>query len=641
MRKIITSLIFVILSFAMMSQNKSLEEIQTQLNSSGEIYFSFSADRASLNELTKIISVDKFEDNTVYAYANAKGFSKLIEKGYKSLNILPHPGDVGYVAMSSDVKSAKAWDTYPTYPAYVQMMETFAADYPEICKLEDFGRSVNNRRLLSVRISDNVEQDEDEPVVFLTSTMHGDETTGYVLMLRLIDYLLTKYNNDDRITNIINNTVIVINPLANPDGTYIAGDHTVNGARRYNANWVDLNRNYKDPQWGDNPDNENYQPETLAFMEYQANSNFNLAFNVHGGAEVLNYPWDTWSKRTADDNWWQRVLNQYLDVVHDNSPGWYMTYLGGITNGSDWYIVAGGRQDYANYFNNCREFTLEISEKKLPPASQLPTFWNYNYKSFLDFIEQAHKGFRGVVRCEQNPTEPVKAKVFIPSHDKDNSHVYSTESVGNYHRFINSGTYNVEFSAPGYVTKTINNVQVNHDDSLRLDVQLWKGVPEVDFITTDTVLLRNMEIEFKDLSKGYPTSWEWTFEGGEPHTSNLQNPKVVYKNEGTFDVKLKVTNEVGSSELIKEGYMVITIEDNIGAFEADLLNIYTQENSLIVDTQSEIKYFTITDLIGRVVYNGSLNAGNNRINTENFASGVYIVKAVVNGKNVTKKTVLN
>ena len=199
----------------------------------------------------------------------------------------------------------------------------------------------------------------------------------------------------------------------------------------------------------------------------------------------------------------------------------------------------------------------------------------------------------------------------------------------------------MEFSAPGYVTKKINNVQVNHDDSLRLDVQLWKGVPEIDFTTTDTVSLKNMQIEFKDMSKGYPTSWEWTFEGGEPHTSNLQNPKVVYKNEGTFDVKLKVTNEVGSSELIKEGYMVITFENSVVNLETEHLKVYSQDNSLIVDTQSEINYFVISDLIGRVVYNGSLHTGNNRINTENFASGVYIIKAVVDGRNITKKVILN
>lgn len=640
MKKIITGFFFIFLSFVAMSQVNTFEEAKKQLNQKGEIYFSFQADRHSLKELTKIISIDKFDNNTVYAYANAKGFGKLTEKGIKSIQLLPHPGEVGNVAMSSDVKSAKAWDTYPTYNAYVEMMEKFASDYPEICQLEEFGTSVENRKLLSIRISDNVGQKEDEPVVFLTSTMHGDETTGYILMLRLIDYFLTNYGQDERLTNIVNNTVLVINPLANPDGTYASGNNTVNGATRYNANYVDLNRNFKDPQWGDNPDGEQYQPETLAFAEYAKNNNFTLAFNIHGGAEVLNYPWDTWNKKSADNDWWRKILQQYLDVVYDNSSG-YMTYLGGMTNGADWYVITGSRQDYMNYYQNCKEFTLEISDDKLPYASQLPSYWNYNYRSFIDFVEQAHKGFKGVVRNEQDSTIGVKAKIFIPEYDKDNSHIYSMEEVGNYHRMVRSGTYNVEFSAPGYVTKTINNVQVDENDSLRLDVKLWKGVPEIDFETKDTVMLRSMQVEFKDLSKGYPTAWEWTFEGGEPQTSNLQNPTVVYKNEGTFNVKLKVTNEVGTAELVKEDYMVVTISNSIENSETEYFQAFTQSNSLVIDTQFDIKSITIADISGKVIYKNSLQAGRSTINTENFAPGIYIINAYANNKQITRKIAIN
>ena len=35
--------------------------------------------------------------------------------------------------------------------------------------------------------------DEAEPEVFYSSTMHGDETGGFILMLRLADYLLKNY----------------------------------------------------------------------------------------------------------------------------------------------------------------------------------------------------------------------------------------------------------------------------------------------------------------------------------------------------------------------------------------------------------------------------------------------------------------
>ncbi len=37
-------------------------------------------------------------------------------------------------------------------------------------------------------------------------------------------------------------------------------------------------------------------------------------------------------------------------------------YDDGITNGAAWYVIDGGRQDYMNFFHQCREFTLEISD---------------------------------------------------------------------------------------------------------------------------------------------------------------------------------------------------------------------------------------------------------------------------------------
>ena len=87
---------------------------------------------------------------------------------------------------------------------------------------------------------------------------------AFVLSLRLIDYLLNNYSVNDRVTEIVNNVEIWINPLANPDGAY-TNNNSVYGAIRYNANWVDLNRNYPDPEDGPHPDGNPYQIETEAF----------------------------------------------------------------------------------------------------------------------------------------------------------------------------------------------------------------------------------------------------------------------------------------------------------------------------------------------------------------------------------------
>ncbi|HEX5112580.1 MAG TPA: T9SS type A sorting domain-containing protein, partial [Saprospiraceae bacterium] len=42
-------------------------------------------------------------------------------------------------------------------------------------------------------------------------------------------------------------------------------------------------------------------------------------------------------------------------------------------------------------------------------------------------------------------------------------------------------------------------------------------------------------------------TWEWSFPGGEPSTSSLRNPEVVYHNQGQYDVSLTVTNSNGTS----------------------------------------------------------------------------------------------
>ena len=88
---------------------------------------------------------------------------------------------------------------------------------------------------------------------------------------------------------------IYITPLANPDGTYHGGNNTVSGAWRGNANGIDLNRNYWDPADGQHPDGEVWQTETIANMNFMAAHHFVISANFHGGAEVVNYPWDTWS----------------------------------------------------------------------------------------------------------------------------------------------------------------------------------------------------------------------------------------------------------------------------------------------------------------------------------------------------------
>ncbi len=446
----------------------------------GEVYFSFKyKNKNQLDRLSKIISLDHKTNATMaYAYANQKEFKDFLKENIDYQLIDKKLAFIN--AIKSETKNN--WDFYPTYQEYEDMMQAFADSFPAICKLHNLGTLSSGRKMLIVQISGNVGVKENEPSFLYTSSMHGDELAGYILMLRLIDELLNGYGTNTRLTNLVNEIDIWINPLANPDGAYAGGNQNVWGASRYNSNWVDLNRNYPDPEDGPHPDGNAYQEETELFLGLADTVNFTISANMHGGVEVCNYPWDTWSNLTADDNWWQYISSEYADSCQANSGNGYFNYLNdGITNGWDWYEVDGGRQDYMNYFKYCRELTLELSDDKTPNPNDLPVLWDANFPSFLNFMEQSLYGIRGIV-TDSITGDPLKARVEISGHDVDSSHVYSYLPIGNYHRYLYQGNYDITFSKTGYHSKTINANIVNNSTVVQ-DVQL---VP-ISFVAIDQI----------------------------------------------------------------------------------------------------------------------------------------------------------
>lgn len=454
------------------SQDKSIETVFENTN---EIYLKCTVSNLSeVALLSTMISIDsKTKGLDVYAYCNKKQYTIFSKLGYE-FEILQHPGTLlKNPRMKADVnlKETNDWDYYPTYDAYVSMMNQFATDYPNICQVYSIGETVEGRSLLAARISDNIGVEEGDAKVLYTATMHGDETAGYVLSLRLIDYLLSNYGSNDRITNMVDGLDIFINPLANPDGTFADGNASIYGATRSNANWVDLNRNYPDLEEGAHPDGESHQPETIAFMNFAYAHQFVLSSNWHGGAEVFNYPWDTWEQLPVDDAWWYYIGREWADTVHDNSSSSYFNALdNGVTNGYEWYSISGGRQDYMNGYHQCREFTLELSNDKMPSASELPELWDAQYNSFLLFLEQALYGVRGTV-TDATTGEPLLAKIYVENHDDTYSFVNSDENTGKYYRPIYQGNYYITYSAPEYISQTINVSATSHQATV-LDVQL-------------------------------------------------------------------------------------------------------------------------------------------------------------------------
>lgn len=79
------------------------------------------------------------------------------------------------------------------------------------------------------------------------------------------------------------------------------------------------------------------------------------------------------------------------------------------------------------------------------------------------------------------------------------------------------------------------------------------------FDASATSVKAGESITFSDQSTGEPTTWKWTFEGGEPATSTEQNPVVSYSAAGVYDVKLTASN--GDSESTETKSEMIVVEE--------------------------------------------------------------------------------
>jgi hypothetical protein len=437
----------------------------------GEVVFEFYPEDAGiLKRVNQFASVDRKTENGFEVYANLKGF-----RSFLGLN-LPFT----LIELAPGLKSTGAiqafpgeWDVYPTHNQYFNFMEEMAQKFPGICRLDTIGRSVMGRPILVMKITDHPDARESEPAFVYSSTMHGNELTGYVLMLRLIEHLLSMYGTDDLVTRLVDRIEIWINPLANPDGTYWQGDEVLSNPKRFNANNADLNRNFPGIMDATHPDSMQYQPENLAQMDFLGDIYMVMGANIHGGEEVVNYPFDTWASLHADDQWYRTVSRAYAELAQARSfPVLYMSgFDGGITNGWEWYQVEGSRQDWVNWFNHAREVTIEISRDKIPPPVDLPFYWHYNHPSLLHYMEACLFGIHGVVR-DAVTGEFLKAGVWVKGHDGLNSGVFSDPLTGFFARPIEPGTYDLKISASGYEPSIIE-VQVEDGDTAWVEVRLF------------------------------------------------------------------------------------------------------------------------------------------------------------------------
>ena len=358
--------------------------------------------------------------------------------------------------------------TYHTYESLTAELQQIAAAHPTIVRLYSLGSSVQGRTLWMVKITKNPDVEEDEPEVRFIAAMHGDEVVGKEMCVNLVNLLVAGYGTDPRLTALVDETEIWILPSMNPDGTALA--------QRYNANNVDLNRNFPD-QFNDPVDAPAGRAiETQHVMNWGYAHSVNLSANMHGGALVANFPYDGTASGASvyslapDDALWESLARTYADrnppMKTSNSDP---SFMNGVCNGADWYHINGGMQDWNYVWRGGKELTLEISNVKWPAGSQLPQFWEDNREAMLTYLERAREGLHGIVR-DATTGAPLAATIHIAGNARD---TLTDPDVGDYHRLLLPGAYTVDVTAPGYSKARFDDVLVGASElATRLDVDL-------------------------------------------------------------------------------------------------------------------------------------------------------------------------
>jgi PKD repeat protein len=157
-------------------------------------------------------------------------------------------------------------------------------------------------------------------------------------------------------------------------------------------------------------------------------------------------------------------------------------------------------------------------------------------------------------------------------------------------------------------------------------------------------------VTFFDQSTNNPTKWEWSFPGGSPSTSNLQNPTINFNSIGLYNVSLKTSNDCGNNTLTKTNY--INVNSTVGIFnnqKNENINVYPNPNNgtfkIDVDLNSsekvQLKIFSID---GQLVYTSEILPIRNKLEKEisinNIVAGVYIIQLLVEKEIVFKKMVI-
>jgi len=389
--------------------------VKTTFNSAWALCLSlilFFLPAATVQARQLIVRVDAPDYPTLYQHIQFKGTSIEIAGAQPGVsydllleeNDLPLVLNCGLKAtvvvedLELEKKKAAEFGFYCSYDSLVSIMRNWAANYPAICKLESIGQTYEGRWIYGVKISDNVQIDEDEPEVLLEAMHHSREWATPQAARYFADTILRNYNTNSDFRNFVDNHELWVFPIINVDG--YAYDYPNQRSWRKDrqpfgsAIGCDPNRDYNGAcngsrmaDWGalvsgsmssHYPSDETFMggygawgKEVNALSEFFKQRTFLADVSLHSYSELVLWPYG--NGETPPDNGIFVSLGQRMAQQMQKLSGGYYT----PEPSSQLYPTSGGSIDWmygwAHYIGGfpCLSYVFEIGTAFYQNVSQL------------------------------------------------------------------------------------------------------------------------------------------------------------------------------------------------------------------------------------------------------------------------------
>ncbi|MEA3330955.1 MAG: M14 family metallopeptidase [Campylobacterota bacterium] len=190
---------------------------------------------------------------------------------------------------------------YTSYTECVDFFKSAQKTNPNLFKVESIGKTWEDRDIIAVSITKNVDTNRNKPALFFTGTIHAREWIGIELSLSFAKYILEHIEYDPQLNAILDRTTLYMVPCANPDGFEYSRNHfsfwRKNRRRNSDGSFgVDLNRNF---EVGFTPNKETSsnvysgpfafsEPETAALRDFVLDhKNITIALDYHSQGNVF------------------------------------------------------------------------------------------------------------------------------------------------------------------------------------------------------------------------------------------------------------------------------------------------------------------------------------------------------------------